>query len=415
MARVYSPRGYDPTMSAGATVRPFRALRFDSSRVALADVVAPPFDVITPEQHAALAARSPYNAVHLILPGEGGEEGAHDLMCRWRAERVLVLDEAPGYSWLRQDYTAPDGARRTRGGFIGLVRIEPYETRVILPHERYHLQPVLNRLELLRATRAQLSPIFGVYHDPDRRAAEALSVACAEPPLVDATDDDGTRHRLWRVPGDHPGIATALAASTILIADGHHRYETALRYFEERGSCSDDPAAWMMMYLANAEDGDLTIYPTHRVVTGVAPAVTATLEDLIRRAGLEVHEVDDAVAGLDAADGAGAFVVARPGGRPLLALAAERETDAAVAQEALLGPLLGGDAATLNHRVRYVHRAADALAAVGDDRIAILLRPPSIADVEGAALRAETLPQKSTYFFPKMLDGMLFHALDDCL
>ncbi len=403
-------------MSAGATVRPFRALRFDPVRVVIADAVAPPFDVITPEQHAALAARSPYNAVHLVLPGEGDEGGVHDLLCRWRRERVLVLDDAPSYSWLQQDYTAPDGTRRSRGGFICLVRIEPYATRVVLPHERYHLQPVLNRLRLLRATRAQLSPIFGVYHDPERRAEVALAPSRDGTPLVDATDDDGTRHRLWRVPGDQPEIVEALGASTILIADGHHRYETALRYLAERGDRADDPAAWMMMYLANADDGDLTIYPTHRVVGGVAEDVTAGLADLLRGAGLVVHEVDDPVAGLESADGAGAFVVARAQGRALLAIGSEPRTDAALAEDALLGPLLGvaSGASTRSDRVRYVHRAADALAAVGDDRIAVLLRAPTIREVERLALQAETLPQKSTYFFPKMLDGMLFHGLDDC-
>ena len=209
-------------------MRPFRALHFDPRRVPIGDAIAPPFDVVSDAERSALAARSPYNMVHLILPRRGDEPHVHELLCAWRRDGVLVLDAEPAYYWLEERYVAPDGVRRTRRGFIGLVGIEPYERAVVLPHERIREAPVLGRLELLRATRAHLSPIFGVYHDPAGRAEDALVTHRDPEPMLEATAGDGTAYALWRVRTGHEAVAEVLAASTVLVADGHHRYETAL-------------------------------------------------------------------------------------------------------------------------------------------------------------------------------------------
>ena len=401
------------TLRAGATVRPFRALHFDQARVPIAEAIAPPFDVIGEAERQTLADRSPFNMVHLILPGAGEERHVHDLICAWRRDGVLVLDDEPAYYWLEEQYVAPDGSERTRGGFIGLVGIEPYERHVVLRHERVRERPVAGRLELLRATRAHLSPIFGAYHDPGRRAEQALLGGRDAEPMFDVTGDDGTRHRLWRSRSGHDEVAAALASSTVLIADGHHRYETALRYWRERGG-GDDPAAFLPVYLANADDG-LVISPTHRIVSGVSDEVAAGLADALRAQGLDVREVADPIAALAAVQDRAALAVVREG-RPALLAEGGDGVDSALAQDHLLGPVLGLDPAAVarTDRISYRHRADEATALATGDRIAILLRAPTIAQVEQTALASKTMPQKSTYFYPKIVDGLVIYGLDDC-
>ncbi len=395
-------------------MRPFRALHFDTDRVPIADAIAPPFDVVGEAERGALADRSPFNMVHLILPQAGGERRVHDQICAWRRDGVLVLDDEPAYYWLEERYVAPDGTQRTRGGFIGLVHIEPYEKHIVLRHERVREQPVDGRLELLRATHAHLSPIFGAYHDAERRAERALLQGRDPEPMFDVTSDDGTRHRLWRCRSGHAEVAAALASSTVLIADGHHRYETALRYWRERGG-GDGPAAFLPVYLANADDG-LVIYPTHRVVSGVSDDVAAGMADALRAQGLVVREVADPAAALAAVDGHAALAIAREG-RPALLAEGGAGVDSVLAQDHLLGPVLGLDRAAVAHtdRITYRHRTDEAIALATGDRIAILLRAPTIAQVEETALQSGTMPQKSTYFYPKTVDGLVFYGLDDCV
>ena len=394
-------------------MRPFRALHFDQDQVPIADAIAPPFDVVSEAQARALAARSPFNMVHLILPGPGGEGHVHDQICAWRRDGVLVLDDEPAYYWLEEQYIAPDGTERVRGGFIGLVQIEPYDRHIVLRHERVREAPVAGRLELLRATRAHLSPIFGIYHDAAHRAERALLEGRDPEPMFDVTGDDGTRHRLWRCRTGHAEVAAALAASTVLVADGHHRYETALRYARERGA-GDERAAFLPVYLANADDG-LVIYPTHRIVSGVPDEVAAGLADALRAQGLEVREVADPVAALAEVDGRAALAIVREG-RPALLAEDGAGVDSALAQDHLLGPVLGLDAAAVarTDRITYSHRASEAIAQATGGRIAILLRAPTIEQVEETALGSRTMPQKSTYFYPKTVDGLVFYGLDDC-
>jgi uncharacterized protein (DUF1015 family) len=400
---------------AAPKVRPFRALRFDPSRVDPADVVAPPYDIIDDAERTALAARSPYNAVHLILPRDGHEEDANELFCRWRAEGVLRLEDEPCFYWVQQDYVGPDGVPRRRGGFIGLVTLEPYESGVILPHERTQTAPKLGRLRLLRATRAQLSPVFALYHDPERRAETALQRELAETADVDVVDRDGTRHRLWRVAHDHEAVEAALTASALLIADGHHRYEVALMYQEEVAAGPNDPAGATMVYLSNADAEGLVIFPTHRVVSDVDAATQAQLPELLRAGGLDVRESDDPVAALAAADGHAAFAVVREGAPALVAVGPAGLLDTELVQSGLLTPIgLDPAAVAATDRIRYHHRIEHARAEVAPDTIAVLVRAPTVEQAEHAAAEGRVMPQKSTYFYPKILDGFVFYGLDDC-
>ena len=216
------------------------------------DVVAPPYDVITAADRETLLRRSPYNVVRLILPDAGDEAVVNDLFCEWQREGVLVQEAQPCLYRVEQDFVGPDGVRRTRTGVIALVRLEPYEARVVRPHERTYSGPKAGRLRLLRATRAQLSPVFALYDDPSGRVEAALAARAEHDAEIDVTDGQGTRHRLWRVVSGHEEVEAVLAGCPLLIADGHHRYETALAYQAERRGSDDAPAGWTMMYLANA-------------------------------------------------------------------------------------------------------------------------------------------------------------------
>ena len=398
------------------------------------DVVAPPYDVITAADRETLLRRSPYNVVRLILPDAGDEAVVNDLFCQWQREGVLVQEAQPCLYRVEQDFVGPDGVRRTRTGVIALVRLEPYEARVVRPHERTYSGPKAGRLRLLRATRAQLSPVFALYDDPSGRVEAALAARAEHDAEIDVTDGQGTRHRLWRVVSGHEEVEAVLAGCPLLIADGHHRYETALAYQAERSGSDDAPAGWTMMYLANACSPGLQIYPTHRVVLGVDAEVRASLPGRLASLGFTVdaRPGDDAAALARALDGAGsnpAAAIWRPGDVPLLVRLIDdaalngapptlRGLDVTAVDRLVLARALGiaADAADRAERIVYRHRPAEATA-LADDRgeaVAVLLRAPAVRDVEAVADAGEVMPQKSTYFYPKTVDGFVFYGLDAC-
>lgn len=400
-------------------VRAFRGLRYAPDRVDLADVVCPPFDVVGRDEARALAARSPYNAIHLILPEPGGEDDVFRTICRWRADGILALDDEPGHYLLEQHYTGPDGVARLRRGFVALVGVEPYEAGIVRRHEQTRPGPVAGRLSLLRATRAHLSPIFGLYSDPGGAAMAALDARPRGEPIADVTDTDGTRHRMWRVTGAEDAVAEALARSPIVIADGHHRYETALAYFRERGGCPDDAAAYLPVYLVEGRSEGLTVFPTHRVVAGVADEVAASIRPRLVADGYDVDAVPDvesALARIGPVATRSAVVVARAGRPSLVVQGPTGMLDADLAQAAIIGPLLGldADAAARSERLTFHHRSDDAVVAAGTTGLALLVRPPTVAQVEDVAAAGETMPPKTTYFYPKTLDGLVFELLEEC-
>src|SRR5271163_4157270 len=255
-----------------ADVQPLRALHYDPSVVgALADVVAPPYDVIDDEQRAALIARSPFNVAAVDLPrGEPDPyAAAGELFESWQLQGALSRDREPAVWAHTQDYAGPDGRTLTRHGFFCRVRIEEYGPGRVRPHERTHPGPKEDRLRLTRATRANISPIFSLYSDPSNAAWQALSPATAATPWGEVTDADGTVHRLWRV--SDPAVIAAVQRATrdaeLLIADGHHRYETMQAYAEEVGG--EGEHRYILMCLVALEDPGLTVFPTHRLVRGL--------------------------------------------------------------------------------------------------------------------------------------------------
>src|SRR3954469_22730736 len=230
-----------------AEVKPFRAVRSGERAGSLDTLVAPPYDVISPAQRDELAARNEHNVVHLTLPADESQAGR--TWRAWREDETLVDEPEPGFWWLSQDYVGPDGVARTREGLVAALEAEPYEKRVVLPHERTHRGPKEGRLRLLRDVQAQLEPLFFLYE-----GAPPASRPDREPDL----EVEGAR--LWRLPAN--GISEAFADRQILIADGHHRYETALAYHQEVGT---PESAYVLAVLVSLEDPGLMIFPTHRV------------------------------------------------------------------------------------------------------------------------------------------------------
>ncbi|HUB75914.1 MAG TPA: DUF1015 domain-containing protein [Solirubrobacteraceae bacterium] len=415
-----------------ADVEPLRALHYDLATAgALADLVAPPYDVLDAEQRSELAGRSPYNVVHIDLP-IGGDPYA-DAAARlrdWRDDGVVVRDAEPALWAHEQRYTGPDRQERTRRGFFARVRVEDYGAGRIRPHERTHPGPKEDRLRLTRATQANLSPIFSLYSDPEAAAWSAIEPATHERPWGEVRDADGTLHRLWRV-GEPLAIARAqeaLRGVELLIADGHHRYETARVYAQEIGGEGDH--RYVLMCLVALEDPGLEIFPTHRLVSGLDDARWAALDRAVETAFLASE-----VAPSDLAPPAGEGplelgYIDRRTRRPMRlvlrdpasvaaalpsASAAYRRLDTGALEALLLKDALGLTDEDISHLhgFGYARDAEQAVARVesGEYDAAFLLRPTPVSQVRDVAAHGESMPPKSTYFFPKLLTGLLFNQL----
>jgi uncharacterized protein (DUF1015 family) len=432
-------------------IRPFRALRFDPTSIDdLAAVVAPPYDVIGPEEHARLLARHPDNVVRLDLPEDvQGDEPddryrrAARTLAAWRSGGILRKDPHPSIYVYEQTYRVPGtDVERTQRGFFARLRLEPFGPAAgVLPHERTLSGPREDRYKLLRATGVNTSPVVGLYDDRSGAVRDRLAAWAAGPAETDVADDDGTHHRLWAVPADGgqaeavTALLTAASAGPITIADGHHRYETALRYRDERRmsrSCEEDPAFdYILMSLLPSTGEPLTVLPTHRVVHGlgdVSPdALFAQAGDLfeIERdvPAAELRRQFEAAAlapggegrfGLWTRGGGARLTARRDAFRPLLTVGghAVRELDVTLLGAALARLGIGADAVEAG-AVSYTKSATEAIDCVDADRdgasVAFLLEPTPVASIEAVARDGDVMPQKSTYFYPKALTGLVIN------
>jgi uncharacterized protein (DUF1015 family) len=422
-----------------AQIRPLTALHYDLERVGPLDrLLAPPYDVIDPAQREELAARSPYNVVHVDLPaGNGGDpyETAARTLTAWRDEGVVVLDSTPAVWALTQEFDDPDGVRRTRGGFLCAVHVEDYGPGRIRPHERTHPGPKEDRLRLTRATRTNLSPIFALYDDPRSTAWAEIAPHLAGPPFGEATTDDGTLNRLWRV-GDAEAIEAVefiLDGVELLIADGHHRYETARAYAEEVGG--EGPHRWVLMCLVALQDPGLALYPTHRLVRGLDTSERQEALAAALRRDFDIEEVgrDDLVPADPASDGRiqvgymdshfkRAFRLTLKD--PAIADRAlpdrsepYRRLDTAVVEALVLRGALGmseADIAELRG-LGYARDFDEAVALIEDGTYdaGFFMGPVPVAQVQAVAAAGENMPPKSTFFAPKVPTGLVFHPLSD--
>jgi uncharacterized protein (DUF1015 family) len=400
-----------------ARFRPLQSLRYDPAIGTLGDLVCPPYDVIDATGRAQLQARSPYNAVHLELPDPPYEQ-VGTLIGQWVAAGALRPDARPGVIGWTQSFRLDDGSEHERRVLLATVEATPYSDRVVRPHERTHAGPKEDRLRLLYGAGHQISPVYGLY--PDAEGAVWAAAAVAGAPDAEFTSSDGTLNRVWWVddPESWAAVASAMADRWILIADGHHRYETAVRYREERDAAGDGDGAhrWVMMGLTALDDPGLVVLPTHRVLTEW-PAGIAEGFDVTPVSGLDELRARLATAPA----GAPAFGLVTPGGTAVLTGPADPSAspaarlDVAVLEERILKPAFGEDQAALTARgvLSYVKDTAEAyeLGRRGGAAAVLILRSMPTDAVREVAEAGETMPQKSTYFFPKLVTGLAFHPL----
>ncbi|MBF4509809.1 MAG: DUF1015 domain-containing protein [Aeromicrobium sp.] len=426
-------------------VRPFCAHVFRHAPGAdISALVAPPYDVISPDQRETLLAGSPHNVVALELPDGPLDPTAPDNRYEtgratwesWCADGTIAADESPAIYVLEQSWER-DGHHVRRRAFIAAVRLHPFADGIVLPHERTLPKALSDRFELLRSTRVNLSQVFGLFSDPAGQTDDAFDAAMADAPLLSATDADGVASRLWAIrdAATISAVQSAIGEGPIYIADGHHRYTTALAYRDERraraetlGMPAEEPGYdRVMMALVNMDGPDLLVLPTHRLARAEGAfdegAFWAHLERYFDLA--EAPSTPDR--SLASADRTSFVIRARSGRTHLATMRADvdpaqvidaehsdewKRLDVAVLQELVLKPVFGitTDEPASLERLSFVKDAGEALAADAD--AAFVLAPTRMDQMRAVALGGETMPQKSTYFYPKLLSGLLFRALD---
>jgi uncharacterized protein (DUF1015 family) len=428
-------------------VRPFRALRYDPAVVGpIESVVAPPYDVIGRDEQSRLYESSPYNVVRLDLARDSDRYGAaSQTFSQWRTGGALVRDPQPAFYVYAQRHRLKSGEQHERFGFFGRLRLEDFDSGKVLPHEKTLDSAKADRLALQRACHANLSSIFGLYTAPGFALAEAARETLRETPSADFTDAAGVRHRVWPMQ-DAPAqqaLERLLADRAVYIADGHHRYETALRYRDEMRAESgrrggEEPFDFVLAYLVNMDEPGLVVLPTHRMLREL-PLAAADLVDRLR-ACFAIEEIPHT-------RGAAALferLQASPGERRIgMALRGEAawfvlrtrdgDNDARLHGSTALrrldvtllhGLVLEGPRSILlldaHHeaeagRLVYTKDGEEALARVDSGELAasFLLNATRVAEVRAVSEAGETMPEKSTYFYPKIATGLVFNSLED--
>jgi len=434
-----------------ADVRPFRALRYNTADpLSLALVTAPPYDCIAPEAREELYRTHPHNVVRLILGrDEPGDDDGHnrytraaDFLEKWKRAGILVRDAEPSLYLYQQEFQV-EGRSYRREGILARVGLEEFGTGKVFPHEETVEEPLRDRLRLLRAVRANLSPIFSLYPDPDNLVPDLFHEVVRDEALAQTVDADGVVHRLFASSdaGLAERVAETLADAPLYIADGHHRYEVAQAYRRELQEAGQDvgpdhPAAFVLMLCVSMHHPGLAILPAHRVLRGLGDLTADRLRQASRRhfawqefAGVEatsprlrehLRQAPAHTLGLWTRDTSKAFLLTlkRPDVMDRLApekSEAWRRLDVAILERVLLGedlPQAVDDADGL--RRQYVHLAQEAFDAVheGDADAAVLLKPLPVESLQQVADAGERMPAKSTYFYPKALSGLVMNPLD---
>ena len=448
-----------------ALISPFRALRYDPARVGLPEVVTQPYDKITPDMQERYHAASPYNLVRIILgkrettdnETENVYSRAAGYFADWRRRGIFLQDGEPSIYLYVQRFAVPGGKNEVeRRGFIALGKVEDYSAGVVFRHEQTLAKPKTDRLNLLRATRAHFGQIFMLYSDPAGEVEAAL--APVEAPTIEVRDEYGVLHQVWTI--SDPSVIALLQGKMrdkkLIIADGHHRYETALNYRNERRASAvpvggiprernldafarheeeeSAPYEMLMMTFVNMDSPGLVILPTHRVVHGVEGFTPEALQEAAK-SYFSVEEVD---AGIDAARAQGilrqaglvgpallavtrtrAFLLDRPKADPGLfsGLSLQQQwLDVVQLHKCLLEGALGLSEESIREQknLRYIRDTSEALEHVrtGKADVAFLMNPVRMPQVRDIAFGGEVLPQKSTDFYPKLLSGLTIYALE---
>lgn len=415
-------------------LQPFRAIRYDPERVDLDRVIVPPYDVIAAKDREIFFERDPHNAIRLELTRDVADQASTDYaeiprtFSAWTDAGVLIRDTTPGFYPLRQRFTAPDGRDLTRLGFFALLRLEDYASRIVRPHERTLEGPKADRLKLLRAARANLSSVFLLYEDRDDEIADLLGNSFGASPLCRANDDMGTTHELARLDGsaEVDAIRAFMADRPLVIADGHHRYETALAYRDEQRAAHPDagssaPWEFILAYCANAFAPGSLLLPIHRlIVKGAMPTDTAWSERLPEWKQERV-DLDDVGALPDVLErhlaplsDRHAFAVDDASGRLRIfskPATADGELTIRILHRDVIAGVFGLDeAAVAKGAIDYPKSAVQTALDLreGHGAVAIYLNPIRPDDVFRVTEAGDVLPQKSTFFYPKLPTGLVF-------
>lgn len=407
-----------------ANVKPFQPFRYRAKAGDPADLLTQPYDKINPQMHAQYLAASPYNLVRIIL-GEKREfdndsdsvyTRAARYLDEWIREGVLAQDAAPGFYAYSQEFAVPDsGERLTRQGFIGLGKLEDYSANVVYRHEQTLTGPKKDRMELLNHTRGHFGQIFMLYEDPACAVDAVLTEASKGKPILDVLDEYQARHRVWPITdaAKVAAIESLMSDKKLLIADGHHRYETALSYSKDH---PDAQAQYVMMTFVNMHAPGLKILATHRVLRGIDPSGfhdrakekwSATALDSVEELKRALAVLSPSTVRIGIVTGAGQHLLERPrvGG----------ELDVPVLHQDILGGLLGISEADVREEkhIKYVRGIDAAVVEVreGDAEVAFILEPTPIEDMARIAFAGGVMPQKSTDFYPKLLSGVTIYRL----
>lgn len=432
-----------------AEISPFRGFRYDLARAGmLGDVVAPPYDVIDARLQQALYDRNPHNVIRLILnkeqPGDNDASNrytrAAGFLREWLADKTLVQDSARSLYVYHQEFDA-EGRRYTRKGFLARVRLERFGEGRIYAHEETMAGPKADRLKLFHATNMNLSPIFGLYPDAEHRIQDTLDRAVGRSLPLEATDHLGVVSRLWPVTDQHvlSEVTGLMGPQPVFIADGHHRYETALRYLDDRTQAGevkdrDHAANFVLMMLVSMSDPGLIILPTHRLVSGVGDLSSDRLQAILQehfdcqivgrgdqaaRATWELIETDGSQGLLGFGTVAdSAWLTARLRSADIMQqLARDHSTDwqglgVSILHVLVLHKLIA-EGLGLKPQCQYVHLLKEVTDATAQKscQLAALVPPATMQHVEDIAGNLEKMPPKSTYFYPKLLSGLVFNSL----
>ena len=431
-----------------ADVRPFLGIRYNPATVAdLADVICPPYDIISPSDEEDLLRRHPNNAVSLELRQEQPDEQldparyslAGNRFRRWLDEGVLVRDRSTAMYLVAEEFSH-QGKTRSRLGLTAVVRLVAFEEGIVLPHEYTRPGPKADRLAVMKASRANFSPVMALYRDPDGEMSSMLEEARQGPPMMSARPSGQAEYRVWSIaePGLLSSLVEAMAGRQVFVADGHHRYETALQYrdeLEEEPLSASSSARFMMMTLISMDDPGLQVLPYHRTIAGLRDDELGSIRNALDRAfamepihvpGTSPEETasylesrlalmpKEAVAvaayGLD--PGAAHVLTLRDELRPAHDAPLLQKSDMWLLHEHALRAALREwrEAET----VSFVHKGAEAIETVakGDRQLAFLLRPLPMDLFEEVVGKGERLPSKSTYFYPKLPTGLVFNSLE---
>jgi uncharacterized protein (DUF1015 family) len=442
-------------------IQAFRAIRYDLGHVgSLGDVIAPPYDVISPEMQAELYHKHPCNVVRLILnrkePGDTPEDNsyirARDFLKHWQSEGVLFTEGDPALYVYHQQFTFA-GRTFLRRGFLGRLRLSPFGEGRVFPHEETHSGPKVDRLMLMTTTKANLSPVFGLYPDATCEAQNLLEAAIAGQTPIEATDHLGVLSRMWPMtdPAVIAAVSEVMGPKPIFIADGHHRYETACTYREQihdMGLLSPEhPAHFVLMMCVAMEDPGLAIMPTHRLfrglpsmtkVEGHAPSWPLTADELVAKLGdcfqtrvvgqgpdfatsawedLETGAGQGTIALCPGGDQRWVIATLTDAGRAKMAeVAADhnedwRELGVSILHRLVVETLLGATDLPKPEYVHLVDEVAEGLR-TGEYPLAALVMPATVDDVRRISMTGERMPAKSTYFYPKLLSGLVINPVE---